>query len=318
MSLYFTGNEEGWTSNSFTTYLLLRPGVTRRQMEEKLVELENTYMAGGKPHMPWIWTLEPIAGIHLDSDLATGNQPNGNRSYVRLFGWIAFLVLLIAGVNFVNLSTARSALRARKWASGKPSVPSAASSSGSFSANRCPQPYRSGPGCRLIQLALPFYRHMAGKPWPSPISAARSSFRDCWPWPWPSDFSPASTRFFPFIHPHADVLKGSALAGKRRGALHLRHVLVVFQFCQVHSAHSRSLVISASSISSRAGPRFRQGTGSRRPQRRSPGRPAERLHGKAQTARPVTGRFGGPVGSRGRNPQLGDRVEGIGRERPLT
>ena len=64
--------------------------------------------------MPWIWTLEPITRIHLHSDLATGNQPNGSAAYVKLFAIVAVLILLIAGINFVNLATARSAKRARE------------------------------------------------------------------------------------------------------------------------------------------------------------------------------------------------------------
>ncbi|MEN6310296.1 MAG: ABC transporter permease, partial [Acidobacteriota bacterium] len=114
MKTLFPEESPGWTNNNFTTYLLLRSGVSREAMESQLVDLENRYMAGGRPHLPWTWSLEPITGIHLDSDLATGNQPNGNRAYVRLIGWIAVLILLIAGINFVNLATARSARRARE------------------------------------------------------------------------------------------------------------------------------------------------------------------------------------------------------------
>lgn len=246
MSIYFTGNEDGWTSNNFRTYLLLQPGVTRPQMEKKLVELENTYLAGGRPHMPWIWTLEPITGIHLDSDLATGNQPNGNRSYVRLFGWIAFLVLLIAGVNFVNLSTARSARRAREVGIRK--------TVGSVRGQLVRQFLGESIllslialvlAVGIIQLTLPFYRHMTGKalalpyfssPVVIPGLLALALFVGFLAGLYPA-FYLSSIR-------QADVLKGSALAGKRRGALHLRHILVVFQFAMSILLILGSLVIS--------------------------------------------------------------------------
>ncbi|MBM3311414.1 MAG: FtsX-like permease family protein [Candidatus Aminicenantes bacterium] len=232
MSTFFTGQEQGWTNNNFTTYLLLRPGVTRAKMEETLVELERTDMAGRQAHMPWVWTLVPVAGIHLDSDLATGNQPNGNRAYVRLFGWVAALVLLIAGVNFVNLSTARSARRAREVGIRK-TVGSARS-----------QLVRQFLGesillsllalvlaVAVIQLALPLFRNVTGN------ALALAIFGD--PTVIPALLGLALVvgilaGLYPALYlssiRQADVLKGSALAGKRRGALRLRHVLVVFQF----------------------------------------------------------------------------------------
>ncbi|MFO7733801.1 MAG: ABC transporter permease, partial [Candidatus Aminicenantes bacterium] len=104
----------GWTSNNHTTYLLLSRGVTRALMEEKLAEIDRIYFEGGREHIPWIWTLEPVTRIHLHSDLVTGNQPNGSIAYVRLFALVAVLILVIAGINFVNLATARSARRARE------------------------------------------------------------------------------------------------------------------------------------------------------------------------------------------------------------
>jgi len=104
----------GWTWNNYATYVTLQEGVTQSLMEEKLVEIDKVYFGGGREHIPWIWTLEPITRIHLHSDLVTGNQPNGSMAYVRLFTIVAILILLIAGINFVNLATARSARRAKE------------------------------------------------------------------------------------------------------------------------------------------------------------------------------------------------------------
>ena len=246
MSTFFTGQEQGWTNNNFTTYLLLRPGVTRRQMEETLVELERTDMAGGQPHMPWVWTLVPVTEIHLDSDLATGNQPNGNRAYVKLFGWIAFLVLLIAGVNFVNLSTARSARRAREVGIRK----TVGSTRGQLVRQFLGESILLSLlalvlAVGLIQLVLPLYRNVTGKALSLPY------FSD--PAVIPCLLGLAlAVGFFAGLYPafylssirQADVLKGSALAGKRRGALHLRHILVVFQFAMSILLILGSLVIS--------------------------------------------------------------------------
>ncbi len=101
----------GWTWNNYTTYVTLQEGVIQSLIEEKLVEIDKVYFEGGREHIPWIWTLEPITRIHLHSDLVTGNQPNGSMAYVRLF---IVVILLIAGINFVNLATARSTRRAKE------------------------------------------------------------------------------------------------------------------------------------------------------------------------------------------------------------
>jgi putative ABC transport system permease protein len=153
MTSYFKGNETGWTSNNFSTYLLLRNGVTQKLMEDKLVELEMTYLAAGRPHQPWIWTLEPITRIHLDSDLATGARLTSSSS-----AWSPSSSFSSPGSIS---SICQRPVRPRepgRWASAKPSAPSEASSSGNFWGNRSSSAYspfswRSGSSnwlCRSI------------------------------------------------------------------------------------------------------------------------------------------------------------------------
>jgi len=246
MKTFFPQESQGWTDNNFTTYVLLQPGVSRRQMESQLVDLENRYRAGGQPHLAWTWSLEPVTGIHLDSDLATGNQPNGNRAYVRLFGWIAALILLIAGINFVNLATARSARRAREVGIRK--------TVGSLRSQLVRQFLGESMMLSLLSLLLalglmllilPFYRSLTGK-------ALSLSFLGS-PLAIPGLLGLALTvgllaglypAFYLSSAREANVLKGSALAGKRRGALRLRHILVVFQFAMSILLIFGSLVVS--------------------------------------------------------------------------
>jgi putative ABC transport system permease protein len=246
MTSYFKGNETGWTSNNFSTYLLLRNGVTQKLMEDKLVELEMTYLAAGRPHQPWIWTLEPITRIHLDSDLATGNQPNGSAAYVKLFGLVAVLVLLIAGINFVNLSTARSAKRAREVGIRKTVGSLRSQLIGQFLGESILLSFLSlFLAVGIIQLALPFYRNLTGKALALPyfgnplvipallgLALAVGFLAGLYP------------AFFLSSFKNADVLKGSPLAGKGRRPLLLRHGLVVFQFAMSVLLILGSLVIS--------------------------------------------------------------------------
>jgi putative ABC transport system permease protein len=246
MKTIFNGDEMGWTSNNFTTYLLLRDGVTRDLMEKKLVELENTYLAGGRPHQPWIWTLEPVTRIHLDADLATGNQPNGSSAYVKLFGLVAFLILLIAGINFVNLSTARSAKRAREVGIRKTVGSLRSQLIGQFLGESILLSVLALLlSVGIIQLALPFYRNLTGKALTLPyfnnpivipgllaLALAVGFLAGLYP------------AFFLSSFKNADVLKGSPLTGKGTRLLLLRHGLVVFQFAMSVLLILGSLVIS--------------------------------------------------------------------------
>jgi putative ABC transport system permease protein len=118
---------DAWTQNSYNTYLLLRQGSDGHQFEGKLQEmivkyiapllqsrmnisLDQFYKSGNK----YEYTLTPLTAIHLHSNKMGELGANGNPQYVYIFSTIAIFILLIACVNFMNLSTARSASRAKE------------------------------------------------------------------------------------------------------------------------------------------------------------------------------------------------------------
>ncbi|MGB7294010.1 MAG: ABC transporter permease [Candidatus Aminicenantales bacterium] len=235
----------GWTNNNFTTYLLLREGVTQELMEEKLVEIDKVYYEGGRQHLPWVWTLEPIKSIHLHSDLVTGGQPNGSIAYVKLFIIVALLILFIAGINFVNLATARSARRAREVGIRKIVGSLKRQLVGQFLGESILLSLIALLlAVGLIQAALPFYRSMTGRVLGLPYFSS--------PLVIPGLLGLALTvgflaglypAFFLSSFKHTDVLKGSPLAGKGSRSLLLRSGLVVFQFAMSVLLIIGSLVI---------------------------------------------------------------------------
>lgn len=117
-------------SNNFQTYILLKDGTNARALEAKLPSIVIKYigpqaaqMLGGEFTMEKFveagnkleYSLMPLTDIHLYSDRPIGElAPNGDIAYVYLFSVVALLILVIACINFMNLSTARSANRAKE------------------------------------------------------------------------------------------------------------------------------------------------------------------------------------------------------------
>lgn len=121
---------ESWgslLSHNFTTYILLRNATDRSLLENHLEEYVHKHcLPAAKQFMDiasmeefrtqgnvFYYDVTPIKDIHLRSNLMGELQPNGSLQYVYIFGAISLFILLIACVNFVNLSTARSASRAK-------------------------------------------------------------------------------------------------------------------------------------------------------------------------------------------------------------
>jgi len=107
--------EEDWLDHDNYTYLLLRPGYNYRDLEKKFPAFIEKHLGqtlkalGGKVE----YFLQPLTQIHLNSDLEYDTN-NGDIAYVYAFSIIAVFVLFIACINFMNLSTARSASRAKE------------------------------------------------------------------------------------------------------------------------------------------------------------------------------------------------------------
>ena len=116
-----------WLSTNFPTYLKLREGVTAESLEAKFPDMIDRYCA------PLIsqflnmnmdefresgnalnFTLIPMTDIHLHSSLEGEIGANGDIKYVYIFSAVGLFILLLACINFMNLSTARSAKRAKE------------------------------------------------------------------------------------------------------------------------------------------------------------------------------------------------------------
>jgi putative ABC transport system permease protein len=101
-----------WSANNAFTYIRFPSHATAASMEAAFPDLIERHAADNWPGSAL--SLRPLTDIYLHSDHTGELTPGGNPAYVTLFGIVALFILLLAGVNFVNLSTARSLERAKE------------------------------------------------------------------------------------------------------------------------------------------------------------------------------------------------------------
>ncbi len=128
MASYPNARSDSWMESGYYTYAVLHPGTDYKALEAKLPALFEKY-AG--PQFPAAFggtsyadhrkagndiglSLQPLVDIHLHSDFHYDLSPPGDIRYVYIFGAIALFMLLIASINFMNLSTAGASRRAKE------------------------------------------------------------------------------------------------------------------------------------------------------------------------------------------------------------
>jgi putative ABC transport system permease protein len=121
LSMHSSGldvNNSYYALYPMSTYVLLKPDADRKAFDKKLAAFMRTwdkdYAEYEKGGMFMQLGATPLTDIHLRSHRTDELSANGNIQYIYIFSAIALFVLLIAGINFMNLSTARSANRARE------------------------------------------------------------------------------------------------------------------------------------------------------------------------------------------------------------
>ncbi len=119
--------DQFWLSNSFSSYLLLKPNTDYKTVEGKIpvmlekyvgpeverfmgISLADFFAQGNK----YGYFMQNLADIHLDPSIQQQFKEPSDPKYLVIFGSVAILIVLIAAVNFMNLSTAQAARRARE------------------------------------------------------------------------------------------------------------------------------------------------------------------------------------------------------------
>lgn len=123
----FKISQPTWSNLGPYTYLVLNKGADAKKLETKFPQLVAKYIVPEIQHdmgvslaeaqksvNTFVFTLQPLTGIHLNSHTKYEIEPNGDKQYVYIFSAIALFILLLACINFTNLSIARSAKRAKE------------------------------------------------------------------------------------------------------------------------------------------------------------------------------------------------------------
>jgi putative ABC transport system permease protein len=230
-------------TSGFNTYLVLQKGYDYKKLEAKLPMIVDKYI-GGQLQQGMGMTIEqfrkagndiglylqPLTDIHLHSDYTNDLEPEGDVRYVYIFGAIALFMLLIACINFMNLSTAGASKRAREVGIRKVL--------GSMKWELVRQFLTESIlltaiafilAMVLVYVTLPFFNsfsgkdlsfHLAANAWVIPLMVlfvlVTGIFAGSYPAFFLSSFKPVK------------VLKGKFTSG--RGSIGLRSGLVVFQF----------------------------------------------------------------------------------------
>jgi len=230
-----------WTNQNYFTYVLVDPNTNITQLEKKMVSIMEDYVIPAQlergraadfiDNLRTIeYKLQPVTDIHLKSDIKMQDGlKHGDIRFVWLFAAIAGFVLLLAIINFINLSTAKSANRAKEVGLRK--------TVGAFKSNLVTQFLTESVlfslisfilGLLLAWALLPAFNNIAAKtiemPWASwwflPLllvfALLVGSIAGLYPAFYLSAFKPVN------------VLKGSLSVGSKSGKL--RSGLVVFQF----------------------------------------------------------------------------------------
>ncbi|MGC9342371.1 MAG: ABC transporter permease [Bacteroidales bacterium] len=117
-------DDNQWLSNSFSTYVLLKPGADPEAVNDKIpdmitrnvgsfleqylgISLEE-FLEGGNRYSMY---LQELKDIHLNPEVDHQEKPATDPKYLLIFGSIAILIIIIAAINFMNLSTAQAAKR---------------------------------------------------------------------------------------------------------------------------------------------------------------------------------------------------------------
>ncbi len=235
--------KQNWVISHSYTYVLLKPNQTAETVHAKMPQLLQTH-GNEQVRDKQEFVLQPLEEIHLRSGIGLEIESVGSMRYIYLFGIIALLTLLIACINFVNLSTAASLKRATEVGIRKVVGANKGNLIGQFlSESLLLSFFAFGVSLLLLEFALPILNNLTGK------SLQFSLLSN---WQTLSLFvgvfllsgllAGSYPAFFVTRFQAASVLKGSGYANVPKGSA-LRKILITTQFFVTIALIAATLVV---------------------------------------------------------------------------
>lgn len=114
LSYYLQGSRQGerenWDNFNFATFVELRPGSEVDSLNKKLTALAFKYKEDDSVSL----SVQPLAEVHFDQERSYGSMLTGNRRMASTFAVIGFVILFLACVNYVSLTTAQAGMRTKE------------------------------------------------------------------------------------------------------------------------------------------------------------------------------------------------------------
>jgi len=234
---------KNWLSNSFSTYVLLHPNASPEEVNVRFAPMIEKYVGpevvkyfgislsdfleqGNKYNM----YLQKLTDIHLDPSIDQELRAANDPKYLWIFGSIAVLIIIIASINFMNLSTAQASKRAKEVGIKKVSGSTRGSLLGQFLIETIILSFFALIFTILItELSLPYFNKLLGIPltvgyfhnwYMIPVMILGAAFIGVLAGSYPAFYL---SSFNPYM-----VLKGMKVGNSRNGKL--KNILVVLQF----------------------------------------------------------------------------------------
>ena len=229
---YKWGNSTEWLSSTCLTYLILAENHSPESLEAKFPKFVKKHLGSEGEKFHWSYRLQPLKNIHLHSNLEDEFEVNGKITYVYIFSIIAFFILIIASINFTNLTTAKYTSRIKEVGIRKVVGSTKEQLVKQFLAESILLSFISlFTALILVKLMLPAYRNLLGldlnihyfsNPYVIPCLAGLALIVGILSGSYPSFFL---SSFRP-----VDILKAGNLSGVKSRSLLLRNWLIIFQF----------------------------------------------------------------------------------------
>ncbi|SKB56808.1 ABC transporter permease [Dyadobacter psychrophilus] len=108
--------DKSWNQFNYQTFVLLRHDADRKKVAAKLTALISKFKKDddGKPSSDIVLEAEPLTNMHFNTELQGSDKSKGDRKTIYIFFGMALVILLVACINYVNITTARASIRSKE------------------------------------------------------------------------------------------------------------------------------------------------------------------------------------------------------------